>query len=125
MILALGEAFFPPGNPLGVSAHDVDLPALVDVLLAHELDPRLPGLFRYLLRGLEVGTFAAHGKVFSALSLAERRDVMLNWSDNGVLPRRMAHDAIKSVLGMAFFNAPVVTARIGWFPRCHTLRAAT
>lgn len=124
LIEALGEAFFPPGNALGVSAADVDLPALVDALLATELDPQLPTLFRYLLRGLEVGTFAGRGQIFSALSLDERRSVLLNWSDNGVLPRRMAHDAIKSVLGMAFFNAPVVTDRIGWFPRCHTMTAA-
>lgn len=118
-VAALGEAFFPPGNPFGVSAGDVDLPVVVDALMADELDPVVQPVFRYLLRGLEVGTLASRGTAFSGLSLAERRDVLENWSDNAIFPRRLAHDAVKSVLGMAFFNAPAVTDRIGWSPTCH------
>jgi hypothetical protein len=118
-IAALGEAFFPAGNPLGVSSGDVDLPLLVDALMADELDPVVQPVFRYLLRGLEVGTLASRGASFGSLPLAERRDVVETWSDNVVFPRRLAHDALKGVLGMAFFNAPAVTDRIGWSPSCH------
>ncbi len=119
LITALGEAFFPPGNPVGVSAAEVDLPLLVDELMAEELDPVVQPVFRYLLKGLDAGTLASRGSTFTGLSLEERRDVLENWSDNAIFPRRLAHDALKSVMGMAFFNADAVTARIGWFPRCH------
>lgn len=119
LIAALGEAFFPPGSPLGVSAAEVDLPLLVDALMADELDPVVQPVFRYLLRGLDAGTFASRGATFESLTLEERRDVLENWSDNAIFPRRLAHDALKTVLGMAFFNAPEVTARIGWNPPCH------
>lgn len=123
LIAALGEAFFPPGNALGVSAGDVDLPRLVDELMAEELDPAATPLFRYVLRGLEAGTLASRGAAFSALPLDARRDVLDTWSDNAIFPRRLLHDALKSVLGMAFFNAGEVTARVGWAPRCHEARA--
>lgn len=119
LISALGEVFFPAGNPLEVSAADVGLPLLVDTLVAEELDPVVTPLFRYLLRGLEAGTLVSRGTRFSKLPVSERREVVETWSDNGVLPRRLAHDAIKSVLGMAFFNAEAVIARIGWSPHCH------
>lgn len=119
LVAAIGEALFPAGNPLGIAAADVDLPLLVDDLMAEELDPVVQPVFRYLLRGLEVGTVASRGSTFGGLSLEERRDVLENWSDNAVFPRRLAYDALKSVLGMAFFNAPAVTERIGWYPTCH------
>lgn len=119
MVSAVGEAFFPADSALGVSFLDVDLPLLVDTLLTEELDPVVQPVFRYLLRAIDAGTFASRGATFVSLSLEDRRAVLDTWSDNAVFPRRLAHDALKSVLGMAFFNAPAVTDRIGWSPTCH------
>ncbi|MDP2316148.1 MAG: gluconate 2-dehydrogenase subunit 3 family protein [Pseudomonadota bacterium] len=119
LVTAIGEAFFPEGNVFGVSAADVDLPALVDALMAEELDPIVQPVFRYLLRVVDAGTLASRGAGFAALSLADRRAVLENWSDNAIFPRRLAYDALKSVLGMAFFNAAAVTDHVGWSPTCH------
>jgi hypothetical protein len=123
LVVAIGGAFFPPGSSMGVSAADVDLPLLVDTLLAEELDPVVQPVFRYLLRAVEAGTLASRGATFTSLSLEEQRDVLSTWSDPGILPRRLAYDGLKSVLGMAFFNAPAVMDRLGWSPTCH--RAAS
>ncbi len=118
LVAAIGEAFFPPGSPLGISATDVDLPVLVDGLMAEELDPVVQPVFRYLLRAIDAGTLASRGASYASLSLEERRSVIETWSDNAIFPRRLAYDALKSVLGMAFFNAPAVTDRIGWMSTC-------
>jgi hypothetical protein len=119
LVEALGDAFFPPGNPLGVAAADVDLPLRIDTLLADELDPVVQPVFRYLLKAIDMGTLASRGAGYAALSLEDRRAVLDTWADNAILPRRLAFDALKTVVGMAFFNTPEVTATLGWFPRCH------
>ena len=64
---------------------------------------------------------ASRGSSFALLSLEDRRAVLETWSDNAIFPRRAAYDALKSVLGMAFFNAPEVTERIGWSSTCHVV----
>lgn len=119
LVGAIGEALFPPGNPLGVSAGEVDLAALVDDLVGDQLDPSVGPLFRYLLRSVEVGTLASRGARFSALPLPDRVDVLHTWADEAVVPRRMLYDALRVVFGMAFLNTPEVVAAIGWQPRCH------
>lgn len=121
LVSAIGEAFFPPGSALGVASADVDLPLLVDTLLAEELDPAVQPVFRYLLRAVDAGTFASRGASFASLPLEDRRMVLDNWADNAIFPRRVAYDALKSVIGMAFFNAPAVVERIGWSPSCHSV----
>lgn len=119
LVAAIGEAFFPSGSALAIGAADVGLPFLVDTLLAEELDPVVQPVFRYLLRAVDAGTVASRGSSFALLPLEDRRAVLDTWSDNAIFPRRVAYDALKSVLGMAFFNAPEVTERIGWSPTCH------
>lgn len=118
VLAALGEAFFPAASPLGVAAADVDLPARVDALLAEDLDPVVAPVFRYLLDVLETGTLVSRGSRFSALPLAVRREVVDTWAGPVILPRRLGYDALKSIVGMAFFNTPEVTAKVGWSPRC-------
>ncbi len=119
LVAALAEAFFPVGSPLGVSAADVDVPLRVDQLMAESLDPVVSDVFRYLLRAFDLGALASRGTLYAGLPLAERRAVLDTWADNAVLPRRLGYDTLKLVLGMAFFNAPEVTASVGWFPTCH------
>jgi len=119
LVVAIGGALFPPGNEMGVSAAEVDLALLVDDLLVDELDPVVQPVFRYLLRAVDAGTLASRGAPFAALSLEARQDVLSTWSDPAILPRRLGYEGLKSVLGMAFFNAPAVTDRFGWSPTCH------
>lgn len=115
---AVGEALFPPGNPLGVTGAEVDLATRVDDLLGDHLDGEVGMVFRYVLRLLENGTLASRGTSFSALPLEERVDVLATWEDTGVLPRRLAYDALRLVYGMAFMTSREVLAVVGWAPRC-------
>ncbi|MFZ5476269.1 MAG: gluconate 2-dehydrogenase subunit 3 family protein [Myxococcota bacterium] len=114
LVRAVGEALFPPDSPLGIGAAEVDLGAAVDELVGEYMDPVVAPVLRYLLRALEVGTAASRGTPFGSLSLADRRAVMDTWADNEVLPRRLAYDTFKTILGMAFFNAAAVRDAVGW-----------
>lgn len=118
LVQAVGEALFPPGNPLGVSGAEVDLATRVDELLGDYLDGEVGLVFRYVLRLLEHGTLASRGTSFSVLSLDERVDVLATWADTGVLPRRLAYDALRLVYGMAFMTSPRALSAVGWAPRC-------
>lgn len=118
LIQAVGEALFPPGNPLGVAGEQVDLATRVDELLGDALDAEVGTVFRYVLRALENGTIASRGMAFSTLRLDDRIDVLNHWEDTGVLPRRMAYDALRLVYGMAFMTTPEVLAVVGWSARC-------
>ena len=118
-VTALGEAMFPPGNPLGVSGPEVGIASRVDHLLGQELDAEIGEIFRYLLRALEDGTLVSRGHRFASLPLGERQSVIAHWDDNDLLPRRALYDGLRLVMGMAYFNAPEVTASIGWRARCH------
>lgn len=114
LVAALGDALFPPDSPLGIAAREVDLPTLVDDLVGDALDPMVAPVFRYLLRALDLGTLASRGAAFADLPLDARRDVLATWADNAVLPRRLVYDTFKTLLGMAFFDAPEVRRAMGW-----------
>lgn len=118
-VTALGEAMFPPGNPLGVSGPDVGIAHRVDHLIGQDLDPEIRDLFRYLLKALDEGTLLSRGQRFGALSLEDRRSVLAHWEDNDLLPRRALYDGLRLVMGMAFFNTSEVNAAIGWKASCH------
>jgi hypothetical protein len=109
---------FPPGGPLGVGANDVDLPAEMDALLGDVLEAEVGLAFRWLIRTLDTGTLASRGARFVELPLAARQEVLANWSDNAVLPRRMAHDLLRMAFGMAFFNTTAAQDAVGWSPMC-------
>lgn len=118
LVEALGEAMFPPGNPVGVAGSSLALGAAVDELLGDTLDPMVGPLFRHILAALDAGTLVSRGARFGALPLEARVDVLAHWDDNALFPRRAAYDALRLVMGMAYFNAPEVLAAIGWRARC-------
>ncbi|HNC95843.1 MAG TPA: hypothetical protein PKW90_06940 [Myxococcota bacterium] len=118
VVEALGEALFPAGSPIGISAADVDIVSAVDELLGEYLEPVVADVFRHTLQVLEAGTLASRGTRFSLLPLEQRRVVVETWGDPGLMPRRMASDALRLVMGMSFFNVPAVRRSLGWVPPC-------
>jgi hypothetical protein len=94
------------------------VPAEVHRLLFEVLDPLRASGFRYVLRSLEWGTLASRGHLFSHLSAAERVEVLEAWADPAVFTRRIAHDSLKAILGMAYFAHPQVLAHMGWRATC-------
>ncbi|MCB9674635.1 MAG: gluconate 2-dehydrogenase subunit 3 family protein [Alphaproteobacteria bacterium] len=117
VVRAIAEVWFPAGI-FPVDGIEADVAGEVDASVADLLDPvRLAG-FRYVLRALEWGTFASRGARFTALDAATRLEVLRTWGDPSVLPRRVATDSLKALLGIAYFSHPAVLAAIGWKPGC-------
>ncbi len=119
IVAALAEAFFPPGNPVGVTGSGVNVAEELDRMLAEDLDSVVGPVFRHLLRGLEYGAIATHGARFSMLERPIREEILADWSEPGNVPRRMAYEVLKTCIGWAWFSAPVVRASLGWVSECH------
>ncbi len=114
---AAAEAMFP-GAPLPLDGIQAAVAARVDEIVADLMDPLRRAAFRYVLRVLEVGTMARRGRPFSALPVHTRQVVLERWSEPEVVPRRVAGDSLRAVLGMAYFSHPDVLASIGWERGC-------
>jgi hypothetical protein len=119
VVNALADAFFPPGNPIGVAGAAVDVASELDRLLVEDLDHVVAPVFRHLLRGIEYATVATHGARFTQLERIARGEILESWSDPELVPRRMAYEVLKTCVGWAYMSAPQVRAAIGWQSECH------
>lgn len=117
IVRATAEVMFP-GAPLPLDGVEAKVAEEVDRLLVNLMGEPHASAFRYVLRALEWGTFASRGARFSQLDLADRAEVLDAWSDPRVLPRRVASDGLRLLLGMAYFNNPVILDAIGWRVDC-------
>lgn len=117
IIEAIARVLFPPGV-FPVAGGDGGTAARVDQVLAETIDPAGVAPFRYLLRAIEIGTLFSRGVPFADLPPDEAKAVLDVWASEDPLPRRIASDTFKVVLGMAFFRRPEVMARIGWRAGC-------
>ncbi len=114
---ALADAYFPPGNPLGVAAADVDLVGQLDAHCADVYEREVVLAFRWALRAVNAAVIVQGGDL-AALSRDARRALVADWSENDLLPRRLLQDLLRMALGIAFFNTPEVRAAIGARPAC-------
>lgn len=117
IVAAVAEVLFP-GAPFPVSGVEAGIVAKVDHIVADSIPEVGATLFRYLLRTLEWGTLAGRGVRFSDLDLAGRHEVLSVWHQPGVLPRKIAWDALRMILAMAYFSHPEVRAHMGWRAEC-------
>jgi hypothetical protein len=117
IVRALGEVLLPAGD-FPIHGGDPSVVAEVDRIVDQVLDPLHGRGFRYLLRSFEFGALTGHGALFSALPVAQRREVMKVWADPAVLPRRIGWEALRVVVSMAYFSRPPVTAAMGWRSIC-------
>lgn len=117
IVTALAEAMFPR-EPIMVSGLEAGVPEEVDRILWEVLDDTATLGFRGVLRSIEWGSYASRMRRFSRLNVEERREVLDVWASPTILARRVASDALKAVMGMAYFGSPAVQAAIGWRPIC-------
>lgn len=117
VVAALADAFFP-GVHFPLSGTQAGVPAAVDRIVAEVLEPVHAQGFRAILRALEWGTVASRGRRFTGLTRSEQLDVLETWTEPTVLPRRVAGDSLKAVLGMAYFAHPDIQAAMGWRVGC-------
>lgn len=117
VLRSLAEVMFPAGT-FPIDGVQAGVAEEVDRIVADVLEPVHAGGFRTLLHTLEWGTLASRGTRFTELPFDERAEVVRIWSDPTVFTRRIAGDALKVVLGMAYFAHPEVLRRIGWSLGC-------
>lgn len=117
IVASVARVLFPAGAfPVdGVEAGVVEE---VDRILGEDLPGMHAAAFRYMLRALEWGSLAGHGRPFSSLSPGQQHEVLSVWSEPGILPRRIAFDALKAVFAMAYFANPVVLDAMGYRAAC-------
>jgi len=120
-VTAIGQLFFPGVRLPSIT--EAELVVRVDRIVAEVLMPIQAGGFRYVLRALQWGTLAARGRRFTDLSTDTQREVLETWAEPEVVPRRVAGESLKAVLGMAYFGAPVVQQAIGWRTGCSGVRS--
>ncbi len=116
------RAYFPNG----VFSHDfgdIDVVDRVDHYVAEGMDEVRRVAFRGILHALEWGAVMTVGARFSLLDDGSAREVLQAWGDPVILPRRIASDALKAVLGMAYLSHPRVLDAIGWRAACGGGRA--
>lgn len=118
IVAAVAEVMFPPMAPFPVDGRTAGLEDEVDRIVADCIPALHAAGFRYLLRALEWGAVASHGARFSRLGVADRAEILTIWSDPTVLPRRIAGDALKMVMGMAYFGDRRVLEAIGYRAEC-------
>lgn len=117
IVEAIARVLFPPGR-FPVAGGDGGTAPAVDALLADIFPRQTVPAFRYLLRSMELGTLVARGRLFSDLPVAEAAEVVAIWSGDDPLPRRLASDSLRLVLGTAFLRRPEVVSAIGFRAGC-------
>ena len=113
VVSALAEVMFP-GEPMPITGLQANVPLEVDRLLDEVFDTVRSTGFRAALKVLQVGTIATWGRPFTKLSADERRQVLEVWSDPDIIPRRVAFDGFSGVLGMVYWQHPVIIDYLGW-----------
>ena len=114
---AIADVFFP-GVHFPLSGSKAGVALGVDHVLANVMEPIHANGFRYILRALEWGTLASRGRHFTDLTREAQREVLETWSEPEVMPRRIAGESLKAVLGMAYFANPEVQRSMGWRAGC-------
>lgn len=111
-VVACEEAFFPAGGPLP-SGHDAGIVRYFDRMVAE-----LPRRQRFLIRLLFV--FVEHGGLLfgpvrariTRQSREERIRTFRDWELSSVYFRRTAFLSLRTLMTMAYFDAPSVSAQV-------------
>lgn len=116
--VAVADAYFPPGNPFGRAAVDLDVVGVLDAYL-FELFPRERRGIRTLLRGLEVWPrLTLQAGPFSTATLAERQAILRAFDDSGIAERRLLGALLRQLCCMAMFEDDRLLAGIGHRQGC-------
>ena len=116
-IAAVAVTWFS-GEPFPIAGDHPDVLDAIEKIVADTLAAPQRVAFRGVVRTLQLGTIATRGRTFADLTPEERRAVLVVWSDPSVLPRRVALDSLRAVVGMAYFRQPSVRQHIGCRQEC-------
>ncbi len=119
VVYAIGEAHFPPGNPLGISVRDVDVVSGADAFIAGMLD-RERRLLRALITAFDQWprvSFSSSSS-FSHAPLADRIAMFRAFEDSDVAERRLVGALLRTMVGIPFFEDPRAQAAIEFEGGC-------
>ncbi|TVQ91117.1 MAG: hypothetical protein EA397_11525 [Deltaproteobacteria bacterium] len=115
IIRAIAETMFPPGETGFVSPEEARVVEYLDELLA-TVEPRERTLMRGLLLLFEVQsivTFPSRPALFSRASDKARSRSLKGWDKSNLYPRRVAFQALRSLMIWAYVDNPVVEQAMG------------
>ena len=118
VVHAVCEVLFPAGM-FSISGLEAGVVSETDRFVAEVMLPIHRVGFLTILRTLEWGTLASRGTRFSKLDPNTRIEVFKAWADPENLPRRVALDAIRAVVSMAYFAHPDIADQMGWRKGCN------
>lgn len=114
LLEALAEAYFPPGNAIGVDGRDVDVVTPLDVWVA-SMAPSEQRVVRSLLRLIDLWPRLSLGGFgrFSGLSLEDRVAVLIAFEESALEPRRAIGQLVRGLVSFPYFEDPRVLHGIG------------
>jgi hypothetical protein len=115
VILALAETVFPVDDPRHVRPGDARVVEYLDELLA-QVEPRERALMRVLIALFDVQQAVAtptRPTLFSRARPEDRARSLEGWDKSSLYPRRVAFQAIRSLLLWAYVDNPDVERSIG------------
>ena len=116
--IGVADAYFPPGNPFGRAAVDVDVAGVLDAYMS-DLYPRERRGLKVLLRGLNRWPqLAVSGGAFSTMGLVERQTVLHAFDDSSIPERRLIGTVLRTVSCMALFEDAQLLRGIGHRQGC-------
>ena len=105
----------PPDWPL--SADEVGVTRFVDLYVS-QLYEDTQGLFRTLVRAVNVSTLPTHGHTLRALPDAERLAVWKSWGESSFVVRRAGYQALTFAMNLGYFEDDHVRAAAGFTRGC-------
>ncbi len=117
VVTQLARASFPgpPGWPL--SADEVNVTAFVDLYVS-QLYSDTQGLFRTLLRAVNVSTLPTHGATMRTLPTDARLAAWKAWGDSSLHLRRAGYQSLTFAMNLGYFEDDRVRAAAGFTRGC-------
>ena len=117
IVTTIAQAMFPIGF-FSVSGGDTVITQRFDTILVEHLDPLQRRGIRYLLRLLNIQSYAQHQQGIAQLKTAHVTALLQGWDKAHSGAQAMAMEALKALLAMAYFAEPSVLSELGWTLGC-------
>lgn len=115
IIRAVAETMFPPGPGRHVSPEEARVVEYLDELLA-EVEPQERVMMRCMIALFEVQSLVTNPRrpsLFSRASHKVRQRTLAGWDSSNLYPRRVAFQALRSLMLWAYVDNPDVEQSYG------------
>jgi hypothetical protein len=117
VVTQLAGACFPGPPDWPLSADEVNVTAFVDLYVS-QLYTDTQGLFRTLVRAVNVSTLPTHGATMRALPADARLAAWKAWGDSSLHLRRAGYQSLTFAMNLGYFEDDRVRAAAGFTRGC-------